>query len=79
MTRKGFEPPASENNGSVISYRTKIRRTKYFGGQKCQKYDDVPKILSAENFCPPKILSVEILSDKVSCFEPQNAKQHNKF
>ena len=36
-----------------------------FGGQKCQKSDLLPKILSAENFSPPKILSAEILSDKV--------------
>ena len=26
-----------------------------FGGQNCRKFDEVPKFLSAENFCPPKI------------------------
>ena len=36
-----------------------------FGGQNCQKSNLLPKILSAEKFCPPKSLSAEILSDKV--------------
>ena len=42
-------------------------RTRYligqkFGGQNCRKFRLVPKILSAEKFCPPKILSAEFLS-----------------
>ena len=36
-----------------------------FGGQKFRKSGLLPKTLSTVKFCPPKILSVEILSDKV--------------
>ena len=43
----------------------KTNHMQNFGGQKCRKSGLLPKILSAENFCPPKILSAEILSDKV--------------
>ena len=54
--------------------KTKLRvssnRTKIFGGQKCQKFESVPKILSAEYFCPPKIMSAEFLSDKVAAIGP---------
>ena len=35
-------------------------------GQKCRFLGLVPNILSAEKFCPPKILSAEFLSDKVN-------------
>ena len=34
-------------------------------GQNCRNFELVPKVLSAEKFWPPKILSAEILSDKV--------------
>ena len=30
-----------------------------FGGQNCRKLGSVPKILSDEKFCPPKVLSAE--------------------
>ena len=43
-------------------------RWKNFVGQNCRNFDLVPKILSAEKFCPPKILSAEILSDKVDWY-----------
>ena len=33
--------------------------------QNCRNFDLVPKSLFAEKCCPPKILSAEILSDKV--------------
>ena len=33
--------------------------------QNCRKFGSVSNILSVENFCPTKILFVEILSDKV--------------
>ena len=46
-------------NYAYVQYWTKIRRTKIFGGQKCRKFEMVPKILSAEKFCPPKVLSAE--------------------
>ena len=36
-----------------------------FVGQNCRNFDLVSKILSDEKFSPTKILSVEILSDKV--------------
>ena len=36
-------------------------------GQKCRNFGLVSKILSDEIFCPSKILSDEILSDKVCC------------
>lgn len=37
---------------------------KNFVGQSCQNVELVPKIFSAEKFCPPKFLSAENLSDK---------------
>ena len=52
----------------VLSAENFVRRKCFwmtFGGQNCRNFDLVPKILSAENFCPPKILSAEFLSDKV--------------
>ena len=36
-----------------------------FGGQNFRNFEFVPKILSAEKFCPPKILSAKMLSNKV--------------
>ena len=32
-----------------------------FGEQKCRKYDLLPKILSAEKFCPPKICPIRTI------------------
>jgi hypothetical protein len=37
-----------------------------FGRQTCRNFDIVPKTLSVENYCPPKILSAEFWSDKLS-------------
>ena len=35
-----------------------------------RNFDLVPKILSTEKFCPPKIVSAEVLSDKVLSYKP---------
>ena len=48
----------------LVNCMVEIRnRWKNFVGQNCRNFDLVTKILSAENFCPPKILSAVILSD----------------
>ena len=54
-----------KTNYDQVKSRKKVWRLDIFGGQNCRNFDLVPKILSAEKFCPPKILSAEILSDKV--------------
>ena len=36
-----------------------------FGGQNCRKFGLAPKVLSAEKFCPPKILSAEIFVRRI--------------
>ena len=44
-----------------------FRRTKFFVWQKWRNFPMVTKILSNEKFCPTKILSNIVLSDKVLC------------
>ena len=46
------------------SVKSKMNKT-FLGGQNSRNFELVPKTLSAKKFCPPKILSAEILSDKV--------------
>ena len=45
----------------IFQYKSQVKI-----GQNCRNFDLLSKILSDEIFCPSKILSDEILSDKVS-------------
>ena len=68
-----------EKNYGQVKFLTKNQRTNYFGRQKCWKSGFVPKILSAEKFRPPKILSTEILSDKVVSFIVYRGGEYVKY
>ena len=56
--------PTSKNKCSLGCGGIKCLIGQKFGGHNCRKFGLVPKIMSAENLCPPKILSAENVSGK---------------
>ena len=62
---KYFNPTTSDGrkhdgkkNYDQLDFKKNVWRTNIFGGQKCRNFDLVPKILSAEKFCPPKFCPI---------------------